>query len=153
MDTNPETIQSFAELVLFSPVLDTKLATPSRELIDSAPSSAQKICTPEFPGRPDGLSLDPAAKKSRSSFPARSALSDGRARGLVLHFFANHELLALELMALALLKWPDAPPGFRRGIVQTMIEEQNHMRLYLDRMKDLQVEFGELPLMLFFGTA
>lgn len=150
MDANPETIQSFAELVLFSPVLDTKLATPSRELIDSGPSSAQKICTPEFPGRPDGLSLDPAAKKSRSSFPARSALSDGRARGLVLHFFANHELLALELMALALLKWPDAPPGFRRGIVQTMIEEQNHMRLYLDRMKDLQVEFGEAPLNAFF---
>ena len=66
-------------------------------------------------------------------------------RGLVLHFFANHELLALELMALALLKFPDAPQKFRRGVVQTLKDEQEHVRLYRRRMDEIGVEFGQIP--------
>ncbi|MEI6399206.1 MAG: DUF455 family protein, partial [Pseudomonadota bacterium] len=123
---------------------------PISGILDSHTNSAWPFLTPALPARTPGLTLDRSKKTGENTFPTRSKLSDGRARGLVLHFFANHELLALELMAVALLKWPDAPEGFRRGLVQTMAEEQNHMRLYLDRMKDLGVEFGEANLNGFF---
>ena len=63
----------------------------------------------------------------------------------MLHFFANHELLATELMALVLLKFPEAPPAFRRGVLATLKDEQEHTRLYLERMKACGIEFGELP--------
>ena len=150
MAAQPETIKSFAELVLYSPDLESKLLAPISGILDSHTNSAWPFLTPALPARTPGLTLDRSKKTGENTFPTRSKLSDGRARGLVLHFFANHELLALELMAVALLKWPDAPEGFRRGLVQTMAEEQNHMRLYLDRMRDLGVEFGEANLNGFF---
>jgi uncharacterized ferritin-like protein (DUF455 family) len=71
-------------------------------------------------------------------------------RGILLHFFANHELLATELMALALLRFPDAPAAFRRGLLQTLKEEQEHTRLYLRRMKECGLQFGELPVSGYF---
>ena len=50
-----------------------------------------------------------------------------RARGLLLHGFANHELLALELMGLTLLRFPDAPTAFRLDVARTLSEEQVHL--------------------------
>ena len=41
----------------------------------------------------------------------------------------------LELMALALLKFPDAPESFRTGLLNTLKEEQIHTRIYMHRMK------------------
>lgn len=148
MRPDQKTISEFAGSILFSPSLETKLASPGCELVDEP--STRPISPPRFPARVRELSLDPALTPTRQPFPGRAKLSNERARGLVLHFFANHELLALELMALALLKWPNSPAGYRRGILQTMIEEQNHMRLYIDRMKELGVQFGEAPLNGFF---
>ncbi len=68
----------------------------------------------------------------------------------MLHTFANHELLAMELMAVALLRFPDAPSAWRLGLGRILLEEQEHMRLYLGRMKELGVRFGELPVSPFF---
>lgn len=42
------------------------------------------------------------------------------------HFLTNHELLAAELMALVLLKFPDAPKDYRAGVYEAMREEQMH---------------------------
>jgi uncharacterized ferritin-like protein (DUF455 family) len=71
----------------------------------------------------------------------------------LLHFFANHELLATELMALALLRFPDAPRTFRRGVLQTLKDEQEHTRLYLHRMQQCGIGFGELPVSGYFWRA
>ena len=46
-------------------------------------------------------------------------------------------------MALALLKFPDAPDAFRKGLLHTLQEEQEHTRLYLDRMAATGTSFGD----------
>lgn len=46
-------------------------------------------------------------------------------RGRLPHFFANHELLATEIMALARLRFPDAPAAVRGGVWQTLKDEQS----------------------------
>jgi len=72
------------------------------------------------------------------------------ARGLALHSFAHHELQALELMALALLRWPDAPPGFRSGLAHIICDEQRHFRLYKARAEDYGCTLGDVGVGHFF---
>ncbi len=141
-------IKDFAELILFTPDLTAKLSSPVH-FTDENPG--HPIDTPQSPARHSELSL--YGDKSKKKFPTPSRLEEFKERGAVLHFFANHELLALELMALILLKFPDAPSKFRRGIVATMLEEQHHMKLYLTRMQDYGVQFGEIPVNSFFWDA
>jgi uncharacterized ferritin-like protein (DUF455 family) len=150
MSSKIQTVTAFAESILFASDMETKLRAPAFDWIDDGPAHPPLIDPPAVPGRPSELAMNGSEKSKKSEFPTKSHLSNDRARGLVLHFFANHELLALELMALALLRWPDAPEGFRRGIIQTMTEEQTHMRLYLERMNSLGVSFGDAPLNSFF---
>jgi len=88
--------------------------------------------------------------EEKKPFPSLSQLEHDNVKAQVLHFFANHELLALELMALALLRFPDAPKAFRRSLVTSMQEEQEHMRFYLDNMQRFGWEFGDAPLSGFF---
>ncbi|MGY8656641.1 MAG: ferritin-like domain-containing protein [Verrucomicrobiia bacterium] len=138
-------LRELAERALFSTDLETKLACPD-VVVDTAPGPA--LATPDAPGRPDGLRFK--GPSASSEFPSPHRLEDDRDRGALLHFFANHELLAVELMALVLLKFPDAPNAFRKGILRTLKEEQDHVRLYLNRMKECGVQFGELPVNGFF---
>lgn len=132
-------MRAFAERVLFGDRLEDKL-TDLGPLTDAAPGRAL-VSAPAFPGRPS--TLQPTG--DRFAFPDEHRLGESRARGEVLHFFANHELLALELMALALLRFPDAPPAFRRGIAGALAEEQTHLRLYVDRMAASGVALGDVP--------
>jgi uncharacterized ferritin-like protein (DUF455 family) len=80
-------------------------------------------------------------------------LTSTRGRSKLLHALANHELLALELMALVLLRFPDAPAGFRLGLAKTLQDEQRHLALYLDRLRSLGHELGEEPLSGYFWRA
>lgn len=143
-------IREFAERVLFGGRLtEDKLLPVARvaDLSDLNPGLALGY-TPDAPGRPALMSIDDA--RPRVPFPSLSELERARPRGRVMHFFANHELLALELMALALLKFPDAPASFRRGLVGTMLEEQAHLRLYLQQMALAGVAPGEIPVNRYF---
>jgi len=56
-------------------------------------------------------------------------------------------------MALALLRFPDAPAAFRRGVYQTLLDEQEHTRLYLERMRACGIEFGDQPVSGYFWRA
>ena len=140
--TEPQSVREFAERILLSNSLEEKLThAPASLTLD--PPERGGYRAPDLPGRPD--SLIPVRKKSSSAFPSPEQLEDEEQRALLLHFFANHELLAVELMALALLKFPDAPDSFRRGVFHTLKEEQNHTRWYVQRMKECGIHFGELP--------
>ena len=140
---DPTTVSEFAERVLMSHSLEEKLThAPSSLILD--PPKRGGFITPDLPGRPDHLL--PQSNDGKSPFPSSDQLHDEEQRAVLLHFFANHELLAVELMALALLKFPDAPDSFRRGVLRTLQEEQNHTRWYLQRMKECGVNFGDYHL-------
>jgi uncharacterized ferritin-like protein (DUF455 family) len=139
-------LREFAERVLFASTLEEKLQCPAN-ITDERPGAA--LVTPAVPGRPANLRFKPHVT-GKAEFPGLHRLEQERERGKLLHFFANHELLATELMALVLLKFPDAPAAFRKGVLQTLKDEQDHTRLYLERMKACGIEFGELPVSGYF---
>ncbi|HEY4417186.1 MAG TPA: DUF455 family protein [Verrucomicrobiae bacterium] len=139
-------LREFAERVLFATTLEEKLLRPT-DITDENPGPA--IVTPAAPGRPAELEFK-ITGTARDSFPGTRNLEQPRERGQLLHFFANHELLATELMALVLLKFPDAPAAFRKGLLQTLKDEQEHTQLYLARMKACGIHFGELPVSGYF---
>ena len=89
-------MREFAERVLFSDTLGEKLAPPPPDLFDDEPGVA--ITAPGAPGRPADLMLSGAGGQ-RAAFPGDHRLIDEEQRGILMHFFANHELLATELMA------------------------------------------------------
>ena len=142
-------LHDFAEQILFATTLDEKLRCPET-ISDTRPGSP--LIAPEAPGRPLELRFKPA-RSGKADFPGAQHLDREQERGRLLHFFANHELLATELMALVLLRFPEAPSAFRRGVLQTLKDEQNHTRLYLERMKQCGIEFGQIPVSGYFWRA
>ena len=140
-------LREFAEQVLFASTLEEKLRAPG-ELTDERPGPA--LDTPAAPGRPANLHFKPHGTGDKSEFPGLHLLEQDRERGKLLHFFGNHELLATELMALVLLKFPDAPPAFRQGVLKTLQDEQEHTRLYMERMKSCGIALGDFPVSGYF---
>jgi uncharacterized ferritin-like protein (DUF455 family) len=138
-------LRAFAEQILFATTLEAKLQRAG-EITDREPGPA--IIAPAMPGRPAELRFKGADAKRQ--FPGPPHIEDERERGRLLHFFANHELLAAELMALVLLRFPDAPPSFRRGVFETLQDEQEHTRWYVQRMRQCGIQFGELPVSGYF---
>jgi uncharacterized ferritin-like protein (DUF455 family) len=140
-------IRELAERVLFSSAIEQKLVKADR-LEDGR--RGDPIATPAQPGRPAELALDGWRSRERVRFADVRNLHTEKERGLVLHFFANHELLALELIALALLKFPEAPAEFRQGLARTLGDEQDHLSLYIERMAEAGVELGQIQVSDFF---
>ena len=139
-------LRDFAERVLFATTLEEKLRAPEA-ITDEHPGAP--LLQVDAPGRPVELQFK-AQGSGKADFPSVHRLEKEPERGRLLHFFANHELLATELMALALLRFPDAPEAFRRGLLQTLKDEQAHTRLYLARMRQCGIQFGELPVSGYF---
>ena len=138
-------ITQFAEQIVFATTLEDKLRAPGRLSYDSGEQRSTEFSSVRSPSRPHGMQMQ-LKDASAVAPPSDHLLENEKCRGQLLHFLANHELLATELMALVLLKFPDAPIAFRRGVLVTLQEEQEHTRMYLRRMKDCGVEFGSYPL-------
>ena len=135
-------IREFAERVLFTDILAEKLSAPDLALLrDDQRGEPVGWSTP---GRPSSLVISP--KRTRRRLPHPDSLDSPEMRVRCLHTFANHELMALELMAWALLEFPNAPPLFRRGLLHILLDEQRHFLLYCERIRALGFEFGDLPI-------
>ena len=103
---------------------------------------------PKFPVRSSSIKLS----QKKLKFP-RGHFHEIEKKAIALHSFANHELLAIEMMACALLVYPHHTPElikFKRGVIQTLQDEQKHFSLYRKRLNDLGYEFGDFPLNDFF---
>ena len=137
-------VNEFAEQIVFGKTLEDKLLVPGK--LSHGPNlRAPNVASILTPGRPGGLQMQHDTGSNLKP-PSDDCLENEQARGQLLHFLANHELLATELMALVLLKFPDAPHAFRQGVLVTLQEEQEHTRMYIRRMKECGVEFGRYPL-------
>jgi uncharacterized ferritin-like protein (DUF455 family) len=141
-------LRTFAEIILYGNNLATDKLFHPCNLTDEKPGSAIEI--PKYPNRPYELDFARQQNSKKVEFPNQNNIENEYQRGIVLHFFANHELLAMELMALTLLRFPDAPKNFRMGIAKTILEEQRHMQMYIQRMNDFNVAFGEISVNDFF---
>lgn len=133
-------LREWAYSILASDTLEGKLAYPE-SLTDREPGS------PIFwkePVRPASMSLKRRSKEEKLPHFQEHWNADKRA--ICLHRFAGHELLAVEIMAYTLLAFPDAPSHFRKGLANTLREEQGHVQLYIKRMEGLGIKFGDLPL-------
>lgn len=141
-------LRVFAERVLTCTSMIEKLREPS-----GGPSDEQRgpgLGRIAGPGRPPELALRGAG---RVALPSPRQLSTDADRIRVLHALANHELLALELFALALVRFVDAPGPLRRAWAATMRDEQRHLAAYVGRIEALGGCFGQEPLSAFFWDA
>ena len=78
-------------------------------------------------------------------FPSFEKLEQDEFKAIALHFFANHELQAINMMCAILLKIPHNTTAllrFKRGVYKSLIDEQKHFKLYINRMKNWGLDFG-----------
>jgi uncharacterized ferritin-like protein (DUF455 family) len=136
-------LQSAAEQILFGENLDDKLI----DLSEFDPKSEIKASHRQIiPGRSEAIKFSTEQVK----FPRAGSFHLKEKRALALHFFANHELLAIEMMAAALIMFPEVSESFRKNLISTIKDEQKHFLLYRKRMNQLGVDFGDYPLNDFF---
>ncbi|MBW2232335.1 MAG: DUF455 family protein [Deltaproteobacteria bacterium] len=132
--SGPISVQDFCRHVLEEGGLDAKLAAPRRAngdaLRDDPDAPALEI---DAPARSLGLRMRGGAPR----LPHPNQLASPEARAVCLARFAHHELMAVELFAWALLRWPLLPGELRAGWLHALEEEQIHCRLYLDRLAAL----------------
>lgn len=133
-------IRQWALKILSSELLEDKLFQPE-VLTDFEPGPPLFISEP---ARTYELRLQ--KRKKEEKLPPLHELHHQDKRAVCLHRFAGHELLAVEMMAYTLLAFPDAPASFRKGLAHTLQEEQGHVNLYCNRLKELGVAFGSNPL-------
>lgn len=142
-------VHEFAKRVLFGETLVDKLTSPRD--INWQKTDRNHICLslPKEPGRAAHLKFSSETIK----FPRKASLGDKQQKAKALHFFANHELLAIEMLAAALLIFPsqtDEEISFKKTLVATLADEQKHFSLYCERMNDFGVNFGDFPINDFF---
>lgn len=133
-------LREWAILILGGQSLEDKLYQPC-VLTDETPGSPLLW---ETPSRPPNMGFHKYSKKEK--LPAFHEHADPYKRAICLHRFAGHELLAIEMMAYALLAFPDAPKHFRKGVANTLKEEQYHVSIYQKRLLELGTGLGDYPL-------
>lgn len=102
------------------------------------------------PIRPPGMNFKRHSREEK--LPPFQEHGHEDKRAACIHRFAGHELLAVEIMAFTLLAFPEAPSHFRKGLANTLKEEQWHVRIYMKRMSELGIRFGDFPLYRHFWT-
>lgn len=137
-------LRDWALRIFGADTLEEKLLAPPRGLKGLSDERPGDPVAWTRPSRPANLQVAP--RNQRFRFPSPKSLHQKDMRVRCLHTFANHEFMALEMMAWAILAFPHAPPAFRRGLANVLIDEQRHFQLYQQRLQSLGVAFGDLPL-------
>lgn len=139
----------YAKSILVNGSLESKTKTPPRYSLKDFNGKVECLGNDFSPVRNEQILFSDKNVK----FPKVSSLKEERNRGKALHFFANHELLAIEIMAYAILTLPETSPEDKKiklAMINTIREEQIHFNLYEQRMSDFGISFGDFPLNDFF---
>ena len=134
------------EQILFGNSIEDKLT--SLDLKSRWQENHDYIFCPEAPGE-----VIPIKNPQKLKFPSANKLMTDEGKAMALHFFANHELQAINMMCAALLIFPHNSNElirFKRGLYKSIIDEQKHFSLYIKRMKDYGLNFGEFSQSDFF---
>ena len=138
----------YCKMILGSPDLKDKLIRYSDWKMDEDEAylvedkDATKFFNTNIPARSPSIIMSDA----KSKIPRLEHLNYPRNIGISLHHFANHELMAIEIFAWGILKFPNAGRGVLHGFLKSMQEEQEHFQMYEKRMNELEVQFGDKPL-------
>lgn len=127
-----DTVERWAWDYVHASTLADKLSPPPPPEGWERGGAARRI---ESPGRPGELHIVGKAKKTRGLDG-----EEGRARAL--HTFLHHELQAAELMAWALLAFPETPLEFRAGLLRIARDEIRHMAIYAEQIARLGFGVG-----------
>jgi uncharacterized ferritin-like protein (DUF455 family) len=133
------TVNEYCLFLLLSENLSDKLTPPPFDIIDTPDFS---VVVPDKPNRENKIIFS----DKKSKIPRLEHLNQKINRAFAIHHFANHELMALEIFAWALLKFQNIDPLFRRDLFKTLKEEQKHLSLYINRINELGLDFGDKPL-------
>jgi uncharacterized ferritin-like protein (DUF455 family) len=140
-------LSEFAQEILYGSSLSQKLGKV--QLTDIVFDNFELESPPPTPSRAKALQFSDKQLK----FPRGKTLNLDNKKAMALNSFANHELLATEMMAMALLRYPhhtEELRNFKRGVIISLLDEQKHFKLYQRRMNELGYEFGDFPLNDFF---
>ncbi|MFQ5417766.1 MAG: DUF455 family protein [Myxococcota bacterium] len=125
------TLRDFCLRLLECGDLASKLAPPLRAdgspLPDDAPGPAVEVLRP-------ARNAELAMGSGAGELPRPRELRSPHARAACLARFAHHELMAAEIFAWALLRWPGLPAELRSAFSGALADEQRHCRLYLKRL-------------------
>jgi uncharacterized ferritin-like protein (DUF455 family) len=124
-------IHEFCLRVLNSGDLESKLTAPTDDAGHRLPDTPRGPAVfIDRPTRCPDLRMTAGSER----LPRPGLLGDPDHRIRCLARFAHHELMAVELFAWALLRWPSLPDALRRGLLSALVDEQRHCRLYLARL-------------------
>lgn len=132
------TLQRWAWDYLYTQDLAYKIAPPPPPTLWEATPPPRRV---ESPGRPEQLRVTERAPKA----PGPEALRNARRRAQIFHTFWHHELQAAELMAWAILAFPQMPEPLRRGLLKVFDDELRHMALYQQHLEYLDSPVGSFP--------
>lgn len=128
------TIERWAWDYVLASTLEGKVAPPA---LPERWEDEPPVRRLQAPGRPQELRVVAKAAKTRGLSAA-----SGRARAL--HTFWHHELQAAELMAWAILAFPETPREFRAGLARIALDEIRHMHLYARQIERLGYAVGQV---------
>ena len=134
----PGTVEAWAFELITSTDLQAKLCPPPPPDVFEPAAPSRRISTP---GRPDQFEILQKAPKSIGP----QALRHPERRAQAFHTFLHHELQAAELMAWAVLAFPDSPRAFRRGLLGITMDEVRHMAMYRGHLGTMGHEVGDFP--------
>ena len=111
MPSHARTLRQFCSGILGSGDLKSKLSPPHQQ--DGQPLDDDNPGQPIYIAHPV-RNPEIAMASGQPSLPKVGALGSPEARIRCLSRFAHHELMAVELFAWALLRWPELRPELRR---------------------------------------
>lgn len=129
--------------IVLTPDFDFKIAWAKNlttlPAIALPPLASNRIPSLKIPSRPANFTIVPPRLVPKRDF------RDEQNRKHFLHAIANIELLAIELPALCLLRFGSVDPEFVSAQLKVIAEEAYHFELLRDRLREMDCEFGSVP--------